>query len=53
MVISYWDMACAMVTNGAIDEELFNHTNGEHIFVYTKIEPVMPEAPEQWTTRNF
>lgn len=41
MVISYWDMACAMVTNGAIDEELFNQTNGEHIFVYMKIEPVV------------
>ena len=41
MVISYWDMACAMVTNGVIDEELFNQTNGEHIFVYMKIEPVI------------
>jgi hypothetical protein len=41
MVISYWDMACAMVTSGAIDEELFNQTNGEHIFVYMKIEPVI------------
>lgn len=41
MVISYWDMACAMVTAGAIDEELFNKTNGEHIFVYMKIEPVL------------
>src|SRR6266404_5237031 len=37
MVISYWDMACAMVVNGAIDEELFNQTNGEHMFVYMKI----------------
>ncbi len=41
MVISYWDMACAMVTSGAIDEELFNQTNGEHIFVYMKIQPVI------------
>ena len=41
MVMSYWDMACAMVNNGAIDEELFNQTNGEHIFVYMKIEPVL------------
>jgi len=31
MVISYWDMACAMVVNGAIDEELFNQTNGEPV----------------------
>src|ERR1044071_8345575 len=30
MVLSYWDMACAMVVNGAIHEDLFNQTNGEH-----------------------
>lgn len=41
MVLSYWDMACALVTNGAIDEELFNQTNGEHVFVYMKIELVI------------
>src|ERR1051325_10850866 len=43
MVMSYWDMACALVTNGAIDETLFNQTNGEHIFVYMKIEPVIED----------
>lgn len=37
MVISYWDMAAAMVNNEAIDEKLFNETNGEHLFVYSKI----------------
>ncbi len=44
MVISYWDMAAAMVNNGAIDEQLFNETNGEHLFVYAKIEPVIEEV---------
>jgi hypothetical protein len=44
MVISYWDMAAAMVNNGAIDEQLFNETNGEHLFVYSKIEPVIEEV---------
>ena len=43
MVISYWDMAAAMVNNGAIDEKLFNETNGEHMFVYAKIEPVIED----------
>ena len=43
MVVSYWDMAAAMVNNGAIDEQLFNETNGEHLFVYSKIEPVIEE----------
>ena len=36
MVISYWDMAAALVNNGAIDEKLFNETNGEHLFVYSQ-----------------
>lgn len=44
MVVSYWDMAAAMVNNGAIDEQLFNETNGEHIFVYAKIAPVIEDV---------
>lgn len=43
MVYSYWEMAAAMVNNGAIDERLFNECNGEHLFVYAKIEPVLEE----------
>jgi hypothetical protein len=43
MVISYWDMAAAMVNTGAIDEGLFNETNGEHLFVYSKVQPVLEE----------
>ena len=53
MVISYWDMACAMVTNGAIDEELFNQTNGEHIFVYMKIEPVIEGLRAMFDNQEF
>ena len=41
MVISYWDMAASLVNNGAIDETMFNEANGEHLFVYAKIEPVI------------
>jgi hypothetical protein len=44
MVISYWDMAAALVNNGAIDEQLFNETNGEHLFVYAKIAPVIEDV---------
>lgn len=43
MVITYWDMAAALVNNGAIGVELFNDTNGEHIGVFAKIEPLLPE----------
>ena len=53
MVISYWDMACAMVVNGAIDEELFNQTNGEHMFVYMKVEPVLQDIRAMFDNPEF
>jgi hypothetical protein len=43
MVVTYWDMAAALVNNGAISLELFNDTNGEHIGVFSKIEPLLGE----------
>ena len=53
MVISYWDMAAAMVNNGAIDEQLFNETNGEHIFVYSMIQPVIGEIRALFGNPDF
>ena len=53
MVISYWDMAAALVNNGAIDEQLFNETNGEHIFVYAKIAPVIEEIRTMFGSPDF
>jgi len=53
MVISYWDMACALVNSGAIDEKLFNETNGEHIFVYAKIEALIPQLREMFGAPEF
>ena len=43
MVISYWDMAAALVNDGAISLELFNKSNGEHIGVFSKFEPLLGE----------
>ncbi|MCA1591098.1 MAG: hypothetical protein LC754_00250 [Acidobacteria bacterium] len=43
MVTSYWDMACSLVNNGAIDETMFNDANGEHNFVFAKIQPILNE----------
>jgi hypothetical protein len=56
MVVSYWDMVAGLVNNGAISMELFNDTNGEHIGVFGKIEPLLGEirsalAPQ--FARNF
>jgi hypothetical protein len=43
MVVSYWDMAAALVNNGAISLDLFNDSNGEHIGVFSKLEPILGE----------
>jgi hypothetical protein len=48
MVVSYWDMAASLVNNGAIDEQMFNDANGEHLFVFAKIEPVLEGLRQQW-----
>ena len=48
MVVSYWDMAATMVNQGAIDAELFNETNGEHIMVFAKIEPLLADMRKMW-----
>jgi hypothetical protein len=43
MVVSYWDMAAALVNDGAIGLDLFTNANGEHIGVFSKIEPLLGE----------
>jgi hypothetical protein len=43
MVVTYWDMAAALVNRGAIGLELFNEANGEHIGAFSKIEPLLGE----------
>src|SRR5580693_7731451 len=43
MVMSYWDMAAALVNHGAISIDLFTDTNGEHISVFSKLEPFVAE----------
>ena len=43
MVITYWDMAAALVNDGGISLQLFLDTNGEQIGVFSKIEPILGE----------
>jgi hypothetical protein len=43
MVVTYWDMAAALVNNGAISLELFSDSNGEHIGVFAKVELLLGE----------
>ena len=53
MVISYWDMASSFVNNGALDAQMFNDANGEHMFVYAKLEPFLPALREEMGNPNF
>ena len=53
MVISYWDMAGSFVNNGALDAQMFNDANGEHMFVYAKLEPFLPALREEMGNPNF
>jgi len=43
MIVSYWDMAAALVNEGAIGLDLFTSTNGEHIGVFSKLESLLSE----------
>src|SRR3982751_2792002 len=53
MVISYWDMAASFVNHGALDETMFNEANGEHLFVYSKMQPVMEELRTMFGNPDF
>src|SRR5215212_5083635 len=53
MVVSYWDMACSFVNNGAIDEQMFNDANAEHNFVFAKIQPFIGQIRELSKMPNY
>jgi Domain of unknown function (DUF4760) len=53
MVISYWDMAATLVNHGAIDEAMFNESAGEHIMVFSKVEPYIAELREMFGNPTF
>ena len=53
MVVSYWDMAASLVNNGAIDAQMFNDANGEHLFVYAKVEPFLADLRRQFDNPEF
>src|SRR5262245_53956748 len=48
MVMTYWDMAAALVNHGAISIELFNDTNGEHLAMFSKLEPLLKDMREAY-----
>jgi hypothetical protein len=44
MVTGYWDMACSLVTHGAIDREMFLDANGEVFATFAKMQHLLPEV---------
>ena len=42
-VLSYWEMAAALVLHGALDADLFLDTNDETFFYYAKFTPFLEE----------
>ena len=52
-VVSYWEMAATLVNHGAIDEAMFNEANGEHLFIYSKIEPFIPQLKEAFQMTEY
>jgi len=52
-VVSYWEMAATLVNHGAIDEQMFTEANGEHLFVYSKIEPFIPALMQAFQLTEY
>ena len=44
MITSYWEMASSFVNNGGIDEKMFLDANGEHIGVFSKLDPFIEDV---------
>ncbi len=47
MVVGYWDMAASLVVFEAIDQKMFNASNGELLPVFSKVEPFRAQMREQ------
>jgi hypothetical protein len=46
MVASHWEVAAALVNNGAVDEKMFLEANSEHLVVFAKLQPYLAEIRE-------
>jgi hypothetical protein len=46
-VLTYWEMAAAMVVHGAVSEELFVDCNGEGFFLLAKFAPILDAIREK------
>lgn len=49
-VISYWEMAAAMVLHGSVSAELFVDCNGEGFFLLAKFAPILDDIRQKSPT---
>jgi hypothetical protein len=47
-VLTYWEMAAAMVLHGAVSAELFVDCNGEGFFLLAKFAPILEAVREKY-----
>lgn len=52
-VLTYWDMAAAMVVQGAVHEELFFQSNNEPYFLWAKFGEYLPQSRNDFATPFF
>ena len=49
-VVTYWEMAAALVLHGAVSADLFIDCNSEPFFILAKLAPIMPAIHEKMPT---
>ena len=49
-VVSYWEMAAAMVLHGSVSAELFVDCNGEGFFLMAKFAPILEDIRKRFPT---
>jgi len=52
-VLTYWDMAAALVLQGALSEQLFFETSGEPYFLWAKFGAYIPQARKDHIDQEF
>jgi hypothetical protein len=53
MVTSYWEMAASFITSGVLNQELFLQSGGELLFIWTKIQDVVPEVRKAFNNPKY
>ncbi len=52
-VVSYWEMAAALVLQGAVHPDLFMDWGGEMVFLFAKVAPILKETREAMNNPMF